>query len=372
MEIQGFDHIELYVGDANTTAFLLCQAFGFRVVGRSGPETGLAEQRSLLLRQGGVHLILTSGLVDSHPATRYVARHGDGVAVIGFATDDAERAYTHAVSRGAAAVSPPLSYSDDRTRVVTATVAGFGDVVHRLVTRSGPAFLPGVVEESTEESTEESANESTVDTDGPLRTVDHVAVCVPAGELDPTIRMYRDVFGLGQTFDEYIDVGGQGMMSKVVQSDSRGVTFTVIEPDTSRRSGQIDDFLRWHGGAGVQHVAFGTGDIVDAVRILAGRGVPFASTPGTYYDELAGRIEALDRPLADLRALGVLVDQDRWGRMYQIFTRSMHVRRTLFLELIERRGALTFGSGNIKALYEAKERELGRVAEPAAQSTVGS
>lgn len=360
MEIQGFDHLELYVGDANTTAFMLCEAFGFRVVGRSGPETGLAEQRSLLLRQGGVHLILTSGLVDSHPATRYVARHGDGVAVVGFATDDAERAYTHAVSQGVASVSPPLSYSDAHTQVVTATVAGFGDVVHRLVTRSGAAFLPGVVEESTE------------DTDGPLQTIDHVAVCVPAGELDRTVRRYQEVFGLGQTLDEYIDVGGQGMMSKVVQSGSRGATFTVIEPDTSRRPGQIDDFLCWHGGAGVQHVAFGTGDIVDAVRVLAGRGVPFGDTPESYYDELAGRIERLDRPLDDLRALGVLVDQDRWGRMYQIFTRSMHVRRTLFFEVIERRGALTFGSRNIKALYDAKERELGRFAEPAAQSAVGS
>jgi 4-hydroxymandelate synthase len=365
MEIQGFDHIELYVGDAIMTAFLLCEAFGFRVVGTSRPETGLTEQRSLLLRQGDVHLILTSGLVDTHPASRYAARHGDGVAVVAFATDDAERAYTHAVARGAAAVSPPLTYSGEGGEVVTATVAGFGDVVHRLVTRRGSRdeFLPGVMEMA-----------ATPAGTGPdlLDTVDHIAVCLPAGGLDPAVRRYQEIFGLGQTFDEYIDVGGQGMMSKVVQSDSRAVTFTLIEPDTSRRSGQIDDFLSWHGGAGVQHVAFGTRDIVSAVRTLAGRGVPFASTPGSYYDELPGRVARLQRPLADLRALGVLVDQDRWGQMYQIFTRSMHVRRTLFLELIERHGALTFGSSNIRALYEAKERELGRVAAPAARSTVGS
>lgn len=365
MEIQGFDHIELYVGDANTTAFLLCEAFGFRVIGTSGPETGLTEQRSLLLRQGGVHLILTSGLVDTHPATRYVARHGDGVAVVAFATDDAERAYTHAVERGAAVVSPPLTYSGERSQVVTATVAGFGDVVHRLVTRQGSRddFLPGVMEMAT------APAGTGLDL---LDVVDHIAVCLPAGGLEPAVRRCQEVFGLGQIFDEYVDMGEQGMISKVVQSDSRAVTFTLIEPDTSRSPGQIDDFLRWHGGAGVQHVAFRTGDIVSAVRALAGRGVPFASTPGTYYDELAGRGTRLDRPLADLRALGVLVDEDRWGQMYQIFTRSMHVRQTLFLELIERQGALTFGSSNIKALYEAKERELGRAAAPAVQTTVGS
>ncbi|MEN3307804.1 MAG: 4-hydroxymandelate synthase [Micromonosporaceae bacterium] len=351
MDIHGFDHIELYVGDANATAFLLCTAFGFRVAGASGPETGLTGQRSLLLRQGGVNLILTSALSGTHPAARYVSRHGDGVAVIAFATGDAEQAYARAVAQGAAAVSPPLTYADGQAEVATATVSGFGDVVHRLVTRRGAAgrFLPGVMEMT-----------DTGPDDGVLSTVDHVAVCLPGGELAETVHRYREVFGFSEIFDEYIDVGGQGMISKVVQSESRGVTFTLIEPDVTRRPGQIDDFLSWHGGAGVQHVAFGTGDIVHAVRTLTGQGVAFASTPGSYYDGLASRVGELERPLSDLRELGVLVDQDRWGRMYQIFTRSMHVRRTLFFELIERHGALTFGSSNIRALYEAKERELQR------------
>jgi 4-hydroxymandelate synthase len=352
MEIHGFDHIEMYVGDANTTAFMLCTAFGFQIAGASGPETGLAGQRSLLLRQGGVNLILTSALSDTHPAARYVCRHGDGVAAIGLRTGDAERAYAGAVARGATAVSPPLTYADEHAEVVTATVGGFGDVVHRLVSRRGSPgrFLPGVVEQP---GTGGDGGEQPV-----LAAVDHVAVCVPTGQLEPTVHRYREVFGFNQIFDEYIDVGGQGMISKVVQSGSRGVTFTLIEPDVTRRPGQIDDFLRWHDGAGVQHVAFGTGDIIRAVRSLAAQGVAFGATPDSYYDALAPRAGELERPLAALRELGVLVDQDRWGRMYQIFTRSTHVRRTLFFELIERRGALTFGSSNIRALYEAKEREL--------------
>jgi 4-hydroxymandelate synthase len=357
MDIKGIDHIELYVGDARQAAYLFRTAFGFRVAGRAGPETGLSDQRSLLLRQGDIRLILTSALTEAHPAAGYVARHGDGVAVVALATDDVDRAYGEAVARGAATVSPPLGYAGDGTEVRTATVDGFGDVVHRLVSRRGPAFLPGVV-----------AEDSTVDIpDGPLGTVDHLAVCLPAGGVDPTVRHYHDVFGFTETFEEYIDVGGQGMVSKVVQNAGRTATFTLIEPDVTRRPGQIDDFLAWHGGAGVQHVAFGTADIVTAVRTLTDAGVDFARTPESYYDGLADRLGELDRPVTDLRDWGVLVDRDRWGRMYQIFTQSMHVRRTLFLELIERHGALTFGTSNIRALYEAKERELGR-----AQDTVRS
>jgi 4-hydroxymandelate synthase len=183
-------------------------------------------------------------------------------------------------------------------------------------------------------------------------------VCVPSKTLDVTVKYYEDVFGFAEIFEEYIEVGEQAMFSKVVQSPSKLVTFTLLEPDTSRQAGQIDDFLRWHGGAGVQHVAFTAEDIVGAVRTLGESGVKFAKTPGTYYEALRERMSDLVVPVADLRDVGVLVDRDHWGHLLQIFTESMHVRRTLFLEVIERRGALTFGSGNIKALYEAKNREL--------------
>ena len=362
MTIHGIDHVEWYVGDSRQTAYLLCTAYGFRVAGQGGPETGLGNQRSVLLRQGDINLLLTTALNSAHPAAEYVARHGDGIAVIAFACDDAAETFAETVSRGATPIEPPRVYSDDDTSVTFATVSGFGDVVHRLVTRRGRVgpFMPGAFDMI-------APDPETAET--MLQVVDHVAVCVQAGRLDATVRYYEEVFGFRETFQEYIEVDGQGMVSKVVQSPSEMITFTLIEPDLARRPGQIDDFLQWHGGSGVQHVAFRTPDIVNAVRTLGTRGIKFAVTPYSYYDGLDEKVGPLERPVDDLRELGVLVDSDHWGRMYQIFTQSMHVRRTLFLELIERHGALTFGTNNIKALYEAKERELGRSSDLAATAT---
>lgn len=355
MNLSGIDHIELYVGDARQAAFYYCTAFGFRVQGQGGPETGLKEQRSLLLTQGDIRMVLTSPLVPDHPVGEFVRRHGDGVAVIALEVDDAEAAYEELVRRGAAAVSAPTKYTEGDAVVTTAEVSGFADVTHRLVTREGPAeeFLPNAFRMSEVDSAESGEL---------LHMIDHFAVCVPAKTLDATVKYYEDVFGFSQIFEEYIQVGEQGMYSKVVQSDSKLITLTLIEPDTARQRGQIDDFVQWHGGAGVQHIAFTAEGITDAVRALAGSGVRFASTPPTYYDALAERVADLAVPVDELRAAGVLVDRDHWGQLLQIFTESTHVRRTLFLEIIERRGALTFGSGNIKALYEAKNRELTGVA----------
>lgn len=351
MNVSGIDHIELYVGDARQAAFYYCTAFGFQVYGQGGPETGLKGQRSLLLGQGDIRMVLTSGLVSDHPATEYVRRHGDGVAVIAMEVDDAEETYAALVGRGATSVSPPARYELGDSTVTVAEVSGFSDVTHRLVERKGPRaeFLPGAIQMSDVDP----AADGQV-----LSTIDHIAICVPAQALTPTAKYYEDVFGFTEIFEEYIELGGQGMDSKVVQSASKLVTLTLIEPDTARKPGQIDDFLQWHAGAGVQHVAFSTSNIVSAVSSLAQHGVRFLGTPASYYDTLTERVGELDAPVDRLRELGVLVDRDHWGQLLQIFTESMHVRRTLFLEIIERRGALTFGSGNIRALYEAKNREL--------------
>ncbi|GAA0603473.1 4-hydroxyphenylpyruvate dioxygenase [Kribbella sandramycini] len=352
MEIYGIDHVELYVGDAKQAAFYLAHAFGLQVHGHAGPESGLAGQRSLLLREDAVQIVLTSGLDAEHPAARYVQRHGDGVAVVGLEVDNTAVAYTELLSRGAQSITEPATYTDEaETTVVIAEVAGFGDVIHRLVERHGPRreFLPGafVITEPAGGPDEKLFSE-----------IDHLAICVPSGELEPTARFYSDVFGFPRIFEEYIEVAGQGMDSKVVQSPSKHVTFTLIEPDPSRRPGQIDDFLTWHAGAGVQHIALRTSNIVEAVSTLTDRGVNFLGTPAAYYQALSDRVGEVETPIEDLQDLGILVDRDHWGQLLQIFTESMHVRRTLFLEIIERRGAMTFGSGNIKALYEAKEREL--------------
>lgn len=359
MDILDIDHIELYVGDAIAAAQVLCSAYGFRVRGHGGPDTGLPGQRSVLLGQGEIRILLTSGLHREHPASQFVARHGDGVAVAAFRTGSAATAYAGAVAAGAAGWSEPRAWEHGTARVVTAEVAGFGDVIYRFTERHGGEFLPGgIVMEP--------------DLGGPageagdlLRRIDHAAVCVPAGELDATIAFHEQVFGFRVIFQEYIEIGGQGMMSKVVQSPSGGVTFTLIGPDLTRRAGQVDDFLAWHDGAGVQHIAFLTDDIVRAVRTCAGRGVEFAETPSSYFDMLSARLGATDIPVDALRPLGILVDRDHWGQMYQIFAKSVHIRRTYFIELIDRHGARTFGTSNIPALYEAKERELAAIRETA-------
>ncbi|MCP9946814.1 4-hydroxyphenylpyruvate dioxygenase [Streptomyces somaliensis] len=350
MDIESVDHIEFYVGDAQQSAFYLCTAFGFRICGQAGPETGQTGYRSLLLRQGGIELVLTSALNADHPAASYVMQHGDGVANIAFRVSDAAKAFELAVERGAVAVEQPTVHSQDGTEVVTAAVLGFGDVAHRFVQRSGDRehFLPGVMDIT--DAGPEQGEEL-------LRTVDHAAICLPAGLLRPTVAFYEEVFGFSQIFEEFIEVGTQAMDSKVVQSPSGNVTFTLIEPVTDREPGQIDAFLARHGGAGVQHLALLCDDIVGTVRTLQERGLTFLRTPGSYYDQLQGRFASPIRQIEDLRQTNVLIDEDHWGQVFQIFTQSQHVRKTFFWEVIDRHGARTFGSGNIKALYEAVARE---------------
>jgi len=347
MDIRTIDHLEIFAEDAKEAADRLRTGFGFTVHGRGGPETGLTDRVSILLRQHDITLLVTEPLTVGHRAHEYLARHGEGVAVVGFAVDDAAEAFTEAVESGALPLEPPRTLDPEGSPVTFATVDGFGDVEHRFTSRRHPSgpFAPGLVAEHPVPAT------------GLLREVDHLAVCLPPGELDGAIRRYQEVFGLDQTFEEQIFVGKQAMRSKVVQSRSGGVTFTIIEPDTTHDPGQIDAFIEAHGGAGVQHVAFRTEDIVAGVRTCAAQGVPFLSTPGEYYQALPERLGPVGVPVERLRELSILADRDYAGVMLQIFTASTHPRHTLFYELIERRGARTFGTNNIKALYEAVERE---------------
>ena len=348
MDIRTIDHLEIYAEDAEEAAGRFRDGYGFAVHGRGGPETGLADRRSVLLRQHAITLLITQPLDQGHRAYRYLGRHGEGVAVIGMAVDDAGAAFAEAVERGAVPIAPPQAHGPAGERVVFSSVRGFGDVEHRFTSRENPSgvFAPGVIAEAPAPTS-----------GGLLRAVDHLAFCVPPGELDATIERYGQVFGLEQTFEERIIVGAQAMKSKVVQSRSRGVTFTIIEPDTSRSPGQIDAFIGDHDGAGVQHVAFGTEDIVGGVRDCAERGVRFLSTPAEYYAALPRLLGDVGVPVDRLRELDILADRDYAGVMMQIFTASIHPRHTLFYELIERRGARTFGNNNIKALYEAVERQ---------------
>ncbi|MFJ8467818.1 4-hydroxyphenylpyruvate dioxygenase [Streptomyces swartbergensis] len=347
MEIRSIDHVELFVEDAEDTAGQLCDSFGFTLAGRGGPGTGLRDCESVLLRQNDITLLLTTATGTDHRAAEYVKQHGDGVGLIGIAVDDAHAAFAEAVERGAVPMTPPEEFGPAGGRVTFASVTGFGDVEHRFVSREKPEgpFAPIIEETGTREP------------GGILQRVDHFALCVPAGKLDETVRHYQEAFGLTQTFEERIVVGSQAMDSKVVQSTSEMVTFTIIEPDTTREPGQIDAFVESHGGAGVQHVAFLTDDIANAVRTSTDRGVRFLTTPASYYEMLPDRLGPIGVPVDELRALNILADRDPSGVMLQIFTQSTHPRRTLFYELIDRRGAHTFGSNNIQALYEAVERQ---------------
>ncbi|MER7847148.1 4-hydroxyphenylpyruvate dioxygenase [Kitasatospora sp. NPDC096077] len=365
LDILGVDHVELAIADLDLATGLFADQYGLEVYARSADASDGV--RAVAVGRQGVRLVLTAAGDADHPAAAFVERHGDGVSAIGLATPDAAAAFAEAVRRGARPVVEPTT----RDGVVTASITGFGDVVHTFVQRLPgvdaralpglPVAGPGAVEEA---SAEGPATGEPRPTPG-LHTVDHFAVCLEAGQLVPTVEFYKTVLDFDMVFTERIVVGKQAMDSMVVQNRSGTVTLTLIEPDLSREPGQIDQFIKDHGGAGVQHIAFATDDIVQDVARLGANGVAFLRTPGAYYDLVPERLDLLRHSVDGLRELNILVDQDQDGQLLQIFTRSVHPRGTLFFEVIERLGARTFGSGNIKALYTAVELEQSRTDEAA-------
>ncbi|CDR04908.1 4-hydroxyphenylpyruvate dioxygenase [Streptomyces iranensis] len=363
------DYVELYVENLDSSAFQWVDRYAFAIVGSGGS----ADHRSLALRHGEITLVLTQATSDRHPASAYVLSHGDGVADIALRTADVRAAFEAAVANGAGVHRQPARHTGDGTSV-TAAVHGFGDVVHTLLQRApdaGPGLPAGFVptdgqerpdgpgaEAGTAEAGTAEAGTAEVGTaEVGLLDIDHIAVCLGTGGLGPAVAYYQQALGFRDVFAEHIVVGAQAMHSKVVQSPSGTVTLTLIEPDDTALPGQIDEFLKSHQGSGVQHLAFSSHDAVGSVRALSDRGVTFLTTPDAYYDLLGERIDLSPRRLADLRATGVLADEDHDGQLFQIFTASTHPRHTLFYEVIERQGAQTFGSANIKALYEAVELE---------------
>jgi 4-hydroxymandelate synthase len=348
------DHIEFYVTDLAAKAGWFVDGLDLAVYAATdsaaGPAVGApAEARSVGLGRRQIRLVLTEALVDDHPAAAYVEKHGDGVADIALRVTDAAAAFDAAVRRGARPVSAPAGCGG----VITATIMGIGDVAHTFVQRPTGAddrLLPGLHPLAAAASGSDTG----------LAEVDHFAICVEAGQLDPTVDFYQAVLDFSLVFSERIAVNSQAMTTKVVQSRSGAVTLTLIEPDVSRAAGHIDGFLKDHGGAGVQHIAFTAGNIVRAVDGIGARGVEFLSTPAAYYRLLAERLELARYSVDELQRRHILVDEDHDGQLFQIFTKSVHPRNTLFLEVIERLGARTFGSGNIAALYRAVELQRNR------------
>jgi 4-hydroxyphenylpyruvate dioxygenase len=353
LRLEGIDHVEFYVGNAFQAAHFYRTMFGFRPVARAGLETGVRDRLSVVMEQGDIRLVLTSGLDPDSPITRHAALHGDGVRDVAFRVDDVAGAFETAVRRGARAVSEPHVHEDDLGRVVRATIGAPGDTVHSLVERHGygAALFPGF--------------EPIVDAPATRPTgfveVDHVAVSMEQGQLDGWIAFYKDVLGFHQSHQEMVWTKNSAMNSKVVEDASGKIKFPIVEPAHHGSKSQVQEYLNFNHGAGAQHVAFLSNDIRATVRAIRDNGIKFLRIPGTYYEVLEERVGAIEPGMmAELQELGILVDSDDEGRLLQIFSEPVQARPTMFVEVIERQGAQGFGSGNIKALFEAVEREQER------------
>jgi 4-hydroxyphenylpyruvate dioxygenase len=350
MPLHGIDHVELYVGNATQAAYFYTHALGFRDVAYAGLETGVRDRTSHVLEQGRIRLVLTGALTPDHEIGRHQGAHGDGVKVIALSVPDVEHAYREATARGAEGVREPWEERDEHGVMRFATIATYGETVHTFVDRSeydGP-FRPTYV-----------ARERDAGGTG-LLAIDHIVGNVELGAMERWVKFYEDVFGMTEMLhfsDEAISTEYSALMSKVVTNGNGRVKFPINEPAEGERKSQIDEYLEFYGGAGAQHIAVATRDIVKTVTELRERGIEFLTVPETYYDDVPERIGEIEESLEDLRRLGILVDRDDEGYMLQIFTKPVGDRPTMFFEVIERHGARGFGEGNFKALFEAIERE---------------
>jgi 4-hydroxyphenylpyruvate dioxygenase len=351
MPLNGIDHVELYVGNALQAAYYYTRAFGFREVAYAGLETGARDRASHVLEQGRIRLVLTGALGWDSPIAAHQHRHGDGVKVIALSVPDVDHAYREATARGAESLAEPHEVCDEHGRVRLATIRTYGDTVHTFVERGSyrGAFLPGyrAVDGATPDS-------------GMLLGIDHIVGNVELGRMNEWVGYYEDVFGMVEMIhfsDEAISTEYSALMSKVVSDGNGRIKFPINEPAEGRRKSQIDEYLEFYEGAGAQHIAVATRDIVGTVAEMRRRGIEFLTIPEAYYEEVPARVPEVADRLADLREQGILVDRDDEGYLLQIFTKPVGDRPTVFFEIIERHGARGFGDGNFKALFEAIERE---------------
>jgi len=355
--LRGWDCIEFWVGNARATAGFLMSAFGFSCVAYAGPETGVRDKASYVLGQGDIRLVITGALDAASPIAAHVRAHGDGVHDLAWLVDDADAAFSAAVSRGARPVRAPWTERDDHGELRLATVAAYGETQHTFVDRT--RYRTGLLEPGYE------TEGLPPDPFGPpagLTSVDHVVANVEQGRLDEWVGFYRDVMGFSQLVhydDDQIATEYSALMSTVMW-DGTKIVLPINEPANGRRKSQIAEYLETYGGPGVQHIALRTDDIVASVTALGERGVRFMHVPDTYYREARERLSGVELPWEDLTRLHILVDRDDEGYLLQIFTETITDRPTVFFEIIERRGARGFGEGNFKALFEAIERDQAR------------
>lgn len=355
LPLNGTDYIEFYVGNAKQSAYFYQAAFGFELVAYAGPETGVRDRASYVLQQNKIRFVLTTSLLPDSDITRHVAQHGDGVKVMALWVDDARRSFEETTKRGAKVAFEPYTLEDEHGTVTLAGIYTYGETVHTFVERSnysGP-FLPGFV-----------ARTSNVPQATPvgLQFVDHCVGNVGWGEMNQWVKFYEDVMGfkLLITFDDDdISTEYSALMSKVVSNGNGFVKFPINEPAEGKKKSQIEEYLDFYHSPGVQHMALITHDIRSTVSELRRRGVEFLTVPSSYYEDLLDRVGHIDEDLDSLRNLNLLVDRDEEGYLLQIFTKPVEDRPTVFFEIIQRKGAKSFGKGNFKALFEAIEREQG-------------
>jgi 4-hydroxyphenylpyruvate dioxygenase len=352
LPLQGTDHVEFYVGNAKQAAHFYKTAFGFQSLAYAGPETGVMDRASYVIRQNKLTFVLTTPLRSGNPMADHVAKHGDGVKVLALIVDDATDAWKQTTSRGAKSYMEPRIEKDNHGEVVLSGIHTYGDTVHVFVERknySGP-FMPGFKELK--------SHYNPVSTG--LLYVDHCVGNVGWNQMNPRVKFYEDVLGFRNILsfdDKDISTEYSALMSKVMSNGNGYVKFPINEPAEGKKKSQVEEFLDFYDGEGVQHVALATGNIVETVTMLRDRGVEFLSVPDSYYETVLDRVGKIDEELAPLRKLGILIDRDEEGYLLQIFTRPLEDRPTLFFEIIQRKGAKSFGKGNFKALFEALERE---------------
>jgi 4-hydroxyphenylpyruvate dioxygenase len=352
LPLKGTDHVEFYVGNARQAAYFYRAAFGMRLVAYAGPETGVRDRASYVLQQGKVRFVLTTSLRPDTEIAEHVGRHGDGVRAIALWVDDARQAWQATVERGARSVAAPEQRTDEHGFVVTSSIAVYGDTIHTFVERDGytGAFMPGF----------RAVEEDRVARPVGLLHIDHIVGNVGWNAMNQWVEFYSDVMGfsLYQHFDDAdISTEYSALMSKVMANGNGYVKFPINEPAHGKRRSQIEEYLEFYQGPGVQHIALASNDILATVAQLQAQGVEFLTVPHTYYSELQARVGRIDEPVEELERLGILVDRDDEGYMLQIFTRPVEDRPTVFYEIIQRKGSRSFGKGNFKALFEAIERE---------------
>jgi 4-hydroxyphenylpyruvate dioxygenase len=359
LPLRRIDHVRLFVGNARQSAYFYRNAFGFDVIAYAGLETKTRHEAGYVLRQGNITFVLASPLGPDHPDNQRLVLHGDGVQDIALEVDDVTAAYEETVRRGAVGVKPPMLLEDEHGVYEFATIKAYGDTTHSFVNhdRYRGVFAPGY-----KPLDPDRYSPRTFHPVG-LKAIDHIVGNVEEGKMDEWVRFYENVMGFKQLVhfdDKDISTEYTALMSKVVQGGNGRIKFPINEPAQSRRRSQIEEYLQYYGGPGVQHIALATGDIVSTVRALRHNDVSFLRVPETYYEMLPDRIGAIEEDYRDLAELGILADRDDEGYLLQIFTKPVEDRPTLFFEVIERRGSRSFGKGNFKALFEAIEREQAR------------